>query len=53
MSVKVEPLMMSLLSIMAVVTQNDVVFVFTITGYSVFILRNFPGSIKVIKSIKK
>ena len=53
MSVKVEPLMMSMLSIMAVVTQNDVVFIFTITGYSVWILRNLPGAIKVIKSIKK
>jgi DNA-binding MurR/RpiR family transcriptional regulator len=53
MSAKIEPLMMSMLSIMALLTKNDIVFVFTITGYSVWILRNLPAAIKVIKSIKK
>jgi hypothetical protein len=42
-----------MLSIMAFITKNDIVFIFTITGYSVWILRNLPAAIKVIKSIKK
>jgi hypothetical protein len=53
MSAKIEFLTMSALTVLSLLSKNDIVFVFTIGGYSVWIIKNLPDAINVIKSFKK
>ena len=52
MSAKIEVLSIWMLSIIAYVTQNNVMFALTVIGNIVWIVRNLPGACKVIKSLK-
>ena len=52
MSAKVEVISIWMLSIIAFVTQNDVVFTLTVIGNIVWIARNLPGACKNIKEYK-
>jgi len=51
MSGKFEVLSIWMLSIVAYITQNNVMFALTVIGNIVWIARNLPGACKVIRSI--
>lgn len=50
---KVEVGIVWLFSLMTIVTQSDIMFVGSIIASVTVTLRNLPGAIKVIKSLKK
>jgi len=52
MSAKIEVLSIWMLSIVAYVTQNNVIFMITVIGNIVWIARNLPGACKNIKEYK-
>jgi hypothetical protein len=52
MSAKIEVLSIWMLSIVAYVTQNNVMFMITVIGNIVWIARNLPGACKNIKEYK-
>lgn len=52
MSAKIEVISIWMLSIIAFVTQNNVMFTLTVIGNMVWIARNLPGACKNIKEYK-
>jgi len=50
---KVEVGIVWLFSLMTIVTQSDIMFVGSIIASVTVTLRNLPGAIRVIKSLKK
>ena len=52
MSAKIEVISIWMLSIIAFVTQNNVMFAITVIGNIIWIIRNLPGACKNIKEYK-
>jgi len=50
---KVEVGIVWLFSLMTIVTQSDIMFIGSIIASVTVTLKNLPGAIKVIKSLKK
>jgi hypothetical protein len=53
MSAKIEVISIWMLSIIAFITQNNVMFTLTVVGNIVWIVRNLPGACQNIKEYKK
>ena len=50
---KIEVGIVWLFSLLTIVTQNDIMFIGSVIASTVVTLKNLPGAIKVIKSLKK
>jgi hypothetical protein len=53
MSAKIEFLTVWILSIVGFLSKHDLLFFISISAQIIIAVRNLPGAIKVVKSIKK